>query len=313
MSSPNAVPPLSPDSERAFDGVCGDGHGRHGHHGGGRAHRGPASEAGVNDFFAMTDRPRGGRGPGRGAGRGPQDSDADFVTMTDRPRRGRGPGAAAQGPSQPGPGAWGPGPFGPGEFPDGNPGNPDESGRGRGRGRGAGRGRGPRPRRGDVRRAVLRLLAEQPMHGYQIITELAERSGGAWQASPGSIYPTLQALADEGLVTAADSDGRRVFSLTELGRTLGSEHSDRGHEPPWAAMARGVGGAAAQIREAVGPLMGAAAQVAQVGTEQQIARALEVLADSRRSLYRILAEDDLDPAADDDIAPVAEDAATQSD
>ena len=103
-------------------------------------------------------------------------------------------------------------------------------GRGRGRGRGWGGdfgrhggfgprfGRGPRAGRGDVRAAILALLAEEPMHGYQIITELTERSRGVWRPSPGSVYPTLQVMEDQGLVTADKSEGRRVFTLTEAGR-----------------------------------------------------------------------------------------------
>jgi len=85
---------------------------------------------------------------------------------------------------------------------------------GRGGGFGPGHGRGGRTRRGDVRAAILALLAEEPMHGYQIITELTERSGGVWRPSPGSVYPTLSALEDQGLVTADTSEGRRVFQLT---------------------------------------------------------------------------------------------------
>src|SRR3954454_4068329 len=77
---------------------------------------------------------------------------------------------------------------------------------------------GSRVGRGDVRAAVLALLAEQPMHGYQIIHEIEERSGGSWKPSPGSVYPTLQLLADEGLIRAEESNGRKTFSLTEEGR-----------------------------------------------------------------------------------------------
>ena len=78
-------------------------------------------------------------------------------------------------------------------------------------------GRGPKVGRGDVRAAIIALLAEEPMHGYQIITELTERSGGVWRPSPGSVYPTLQVMEDQGLVTADKSEGRRVFSLTAEG------------------------------------------------------------------------------------------------
>ena len=105
--------------------------------------------------------------------------------------------------------------------------SPDDGARARKRGRGRhGRGqgmsgffggRGPRAGRGDIRAAILALLTEQPMHGYQIMNELAERTGGVWRPSPGSIYPSLQMLQDEGLVKSVDQDGRRVFELTEAG------------------------------------------------------------------------------------------------
>src|ERR1700731_1843201 len=86
--------------------------------------------------------------------------------------------------------------------------------------------------RGDIRAAILALLAEQPMHGYQIIQELTERSGGAWRPSPGSVYPTLQQLEDEGLVRAVQTEaGRRVHELTEAGR---AEAAATGRESaPW--------------------------------------------------------------------------------
>src|SRR5215208_2384573 len=95
--------------------------------------------------------------------------------------------------------------------------------------------RGPKARRGDVRAAILAVLAEQPMNGYQIIQEIASRSGGAWKPSPGSIYPTLQQLEDEGLVTADAQTGRRTFTLTDEGRTYVAEHADE-VTAPWEAM-----------------------------------------------------------------------------
>ena len=99
-------------------------------------------------------------------------------------------------------------------------------------------GRGPKRGRGDVRAAIIALLAEEPMHGYQIITELTERSGGVWRPSPGSVYPTLQALEDQGLVTADKAEGRRVFSLTDEGR---AEAEAAGDGPaPWERAARGA-------------------------------------------------------------------------
>lgn len=148
----------------------------------------------------------------------------------------------------------------------------------------------PRPRRGDVRLAVLFLLAEQPMHGYQIITELTERSGGAWRPSPGSVYPTLQQLEDEGLVTAAERDGRRTFSLTESGRDE-VERVSAGRKAPWEELADEDGHTARNLRASAGQVMGAVVQVASAGNDRQLAEAERLLTETRKALYRLLAED----------------------
>ncbi len=134
------------------------------------------------------------------------------------------------------------------------------------------------------------------MHGYQIITELGERSGGVWRPSPGSIYPTLQVLADEGLVVSAESDGRRVFSLTESGRAAAAESGKHGRRAPWDELAADADTGALQLRDRLGQVMGATGQVAQAGTPGQIARAEEILTQTRKALYRLLAEDEPDPA-----------------
>src|SRR5690606_14867683 len=94
---------------------------------------------------------------------------------------------------------------------------------------------GSRMARGDVRAAVIALLAEQPMHGYQIIAEIGERSGGAWKPSAGSVYPTLQLLADEGLISAEEQNGRKTYSLTDAGIAASEEAADR--PAPWEAFA----------------------------------------------------------------------------
>lgn len=149
-------------------------------------------------------------------------------------------------------------------------------------------GRGPAVRRGDVRSAILALLLEQPMHGYQVIQELAQRSGGVWRPSAGSIYPTLQQLEDEGLVRAEESDGRRVFSLTDAGREQaqqGTAHAGR----PWDAAAAEE---SSELRELIFQVGAATMQVAQVGTPEVIGRARQILIETRRGLYRLLAEDD---------------------
>ncbi|MDA4892228.1 PadR family transcriptional regulator [Streptomyces sp. MS2A] len=147
--------------------------------------------------------------------------------------------------------------------------------------------------RGDVRAAVLALLAEQPMHGYQIIHEIEERSGGAWKPSAGSVYPTLQLLADEGLIVAEELRGRKTYSLTDDGREVADEAADR--PAPW----EGSGGGAREgergrshtaLPKAGMDLAGAAAQVARTGTAAQVDAAVTVLEDARRKLYAILAD-----------------------
>ncbi len=164
--------------------------------------------------------------------------------------------------------------------------------------RGGGRGRG-RARRGDVRLAVLRLLADEPRNGYQLMQTIEERSGGNWRPSPGSMYPTLSQLEDEGLIRSVDADGTRLFQITDAGRTHLETRSD---EPdPWTP----TDGRSEHAMAELGPLVigigKAVWQVASVGSEQQRARALELLDETRRGLYRILAEDpdDVDETADD--------------
>ena len=159
-------------------------------------------------------------------------------------------------------------------------------GSGRGRGRGGYRSRsGGRANRGDVRAAVLALLAEQPMHGYQIISELDERTGGAWKPSPGSVYPTLQMLSDEGLVLSEPEGGKNVFHLTDSGRRAAA-----GGEPaPWDAVAGD--GASVDVRRTVSQLAMAFKQVTHTGTADQLERATRILNDARKAIYGILAED----------------------
>ena len=159
-------------------------------------------------------------------------------------------------------------------------------GSGRGRGRGGYRSRsGGRANRGDVRAAVLALLAEQPMHGYQIISELDERTGGAWKPSPGSVYPTLQMLADEGLVRSEPEGGKNVFHLTDSGRRTAAE----GDSAPWDAVAGD--GATVDVRRTIAQLAMAFKQVTHTGTVDQVERATRILNDARKAIYGILAED----------------------
>ena len=187
-------------------------------------------------------------------------------------RRGaRGPWGPAGGPWK----AWGPG--GPGR---GWPFGPDGGGQPR-----------SRASRGDVRTAILALLAEEPRHGYQIIQDITERSGGAWKPSPGSVYPALSALQDEGLVDDEKVDGRRVFSLTDAGR---SHVADRAEELAHVFDANS-GEAEAEdvtdLRQLLFSVGAAAVQVLSTGSPDQVAAARKILTNARRDLYLLLADD----------------------
>ncbi|MBS1885073.1 MAG: helix-turn-helix transcriptional regulator [Actinobacteria bacterium] len=162
----------------------------------------------------------------------------------------------------------------------------EEFARSRGFGYGRGRG-GPRARRGDVRAAVLALLTERPMHGYEMIKEIEERSGGAWTPSAGSIYPTLQMLEDEGLIRGEEADGKRRFTITDKGR---EEQPGRGHVAPWDAVRAGASAGHLQLRDSVGKLFAAVRQVGQAADEEQQKQVRELLDETRRKVYAILAE-----------------------
>ena len=180
----------------------------------------------------------------------------------------------------PGPGPWGGGPF---EFGmRGGPFGPKQF-----------RGRGPRVRRGDVRAAILDLLAEgQPWNGYQIIQEIGARTEGVWRPSAGSVYPALQQLEDEGLITAAaGEDRRRNYTLTDEGRAYVQAHADE-LKASWDAVTGSVDDAMFQIHGLAKQVMMATVQVAQAGTPAQVQQASKILADTRKALYRILAADD---------------------
>ena len=153
--------------------------------------------------------------------------------------------------------------------------------------------RGPRARRGDVREALLVLLGEEPRNGYQLMQEIEHRSGGTWRPSPGSIYPVLAQLEDEGLVRASELDGQRVHELTDAGRNWLAERDDDARDP-WDAVNEEAGSGPRQLMKLVRELAIAATQVVKAGDEAQVERAQEVLSSARRSLYRILAEDPAD-------------------
>jgi DNA-binding PadR family transcriptional regulator len=153
-------------------------------------------------------------------------------------------------------------------------------------------GRGPRVRRGDVRAAILDLLAEgQPWNGYQIIQEIAERTQGVWRPSAGSVYPALQLLEDESLISAAaGEDRKRNYTLTDEGRTYVEAHADE-LRASWDAVTGSVDDAAVQLHNLARNVAMATVQVAQAGTPAQVQQASKVLAETRKALYRILATD----------------------
>lgn len=172
-------------------------------------------------------------------------------------------------------GGWGP--WGP-PFGFGGPGGPW-------------RGRGRKARRGDVRTATLLLLAEEPRNGYQIIQELEERSGGAWRPSPGSVYPALQLLEDEGLIRSEETGGRKLLHLTDEGRRLVEERGED-QPAPWDELAGDVSDDVRAIMKAMKEAVVAVTQVVQTGSEAQRAEARRLLIALRRDLYRLLADGD---------------------
>jgi DNA-binding PadR family transcriptional regulator len=146
---------------------------------------------------------------------------------------------------------------------------------------------GRKARRGDIRAAILALLAEEPMHGYQIIQELAERTEGVWRPSPGSVYPTLQQLEDEELVEQAASEtGKRVFALTDAGREAAAANLT-----PWQAVAGEADDGLVALRDLAVQVMAATHQVAAAGNAAQLESAQAILRDARKALYRLLADD----------------------
>ena len=153
-----------------------------------------------------------------------------------------------------------------------------------------GRGPGRRAGRGDIRAAILLLLAEEPMHGYQLIQQIGERSGGTWRPSPGAIYPALNLLEDEGLIAIASESGRKMATLTEAGGTYVTQNAEQ-LGTPWEDAASRPTSPGRALRGALEALAAAAHQVARTGTDQQATKALEVLDRARRDLYLILAGD----------------------
>jgi DNA-binding PadR family transcriptional regulator len=153
--------------------------------------------------------------------------------------------------------------------------------------------------RGDVRAAILALLWERPLHGYQIMQEIAERTAGAWTPSPGSVYPTLQQLEDEGLVAVEAVEGRRVYRLTEAGRAYAEERRQE-LASLWEGLEGMRDGDWVQVRALAWQTAMAAMQVAHAGDARQVAEAARLLAETRRRLYAILAEEGAPDGGEED-------------
>ena len=150
-------------------------------------------------------------------------------------------------------------------------------------------------RRGGIRPLILSVLANRPMHGYEVIQELEATSGGRWRPSAGSVYPTLQQLADEGLVTSEEVDGRRVYTLTDAGRTAAADAP----RPSW--------GDGDSEGDDIRRFFEAVMQVERVGSPEARRESHRILADARRELYRLLAEDDAATATAPDAAGPSQD------
>lgn len=151
--------------------------------------------------------------------------------------------------------------------------------------------RGARVKRGDVRSSILTLLAEQPRNGYQLIQEIGERSGGRWRPSPGSVYPALQQLEDEGLIRSEEFEGKKQFALTEAGQAALDEQSEDS-VPPWESISEDVSEELLELQQLAGQVMGAVMMIGGSGSEKQQQKARKLLKQLRRSLYQILGDED---------------------
>lgn len=220
-------------------------------------------------------------GTAEGFGEGFDGFDAGFGAFPqgdDHREGGRGNGPRGGRPGFGGPDFGGMPGFGPGF---GGPMGGPRGGRG---GRGPGRGR-----KGDVRNAILALLKDQPMNGYQLITAISEKSEGLWSPSAGSVYPALGLLTDEGLIRETQADGKKVSELTEAGREYVEQHADE-LDAPWQKVA-GPHRGFLDMRPEVGQLAMAVQQVAMQGDQAQIEAVRGILDRARKDIYRLLAGD----------------------
>lgn len=154
-----------------------------------------------------------------------------------------------------------------------------------------GASRAPKVRRGDVRTAILDVLSAEPMNGYQVIQQIAERTNGAWKPSPGSVYPTLQQLEDEGLVESEQAEGRRTLRLSAAGREYVAEHPEE-LAATWRSFDETAAEATSELKPVIGQVMAAVWQIVMSGNRQQKAEAAEILGETRRRLYGLLADAD---------------------
>ena len=147
---------------------------------------------------------------------------------------------------------------------------------------------GPRMKRGDIRTILLIALTDGPAHGYELMTRMADKSGGRWKPSPGSVYPGLQALEDEGLVSSNEVDGKKVYELTEAGQTEAATRAERSDGPAWAT---GTDGSPdAKLRGAVFQLFGAVRQAAGSLPPEKVAEVEALVTETRRKIYELLAQ-----------------------
>lgn len=147
-------------------------------------------------------------------------------------------------------------------------------------------------RRGDIRTAVLAVLAEGPGHGYDVMSRLEAKSGGTWRPSAGSVYPTLQLLDDEGLLTSAERDGKKVYTITDAGRAEAARRIEESGEPWAEPAAEDRDGAIhpGRLFRSFGALGMAARQVVQAGSRAQLAAAIEIVDKARKDIYQLLGE-----------------------
>jgi DNA-binding PadR family transcriptional regulator len=144
-------------------------------------------------------------------------------------------------------------------------------------------------RRGDIRTALLVAVAENPGHGYDVIRSIEEKSGGAWKPSPGSVYPTLQMLEDEGLMRSVERDGKRVYEVTDAGREEATRRVEEAGGTPWELAAKTDSGVR-DLHRALAQLHFAGQQLTVAGSRDQVQQAAQIVDNARKQLYQLLAE-----------------------